>query len=104
MTMAPPSPLLNNAGSAANPTGLLIQNLRLGAKGIQQSGRSLAISTTGTVVTISWTTAAGLKLFSTPSLTAPNWTAVTEGVVVNGDQSAVRVEATDKARFFRLQQ
>ena len=91
--------------TAANPTGFRVEGLRAGAKlPGPTTGPALEVTRSGSEVSISWpTSATGFSLFTTASLTTPNWTAVLTGIVVSGDQNIYKVQGTDPARFFRLQ-
>ncbi|MBI2925809.1 MAG: immunoglobulin domain-containing protein, partial [Verrucomicrobia bacterium] len=96
--------VMNNGGTALNPTGLRVE-LRAGARrGEPAPNPALGITRAGLDTTISWpASATGFRLFRTGSLTAPNWTEVLQGIVVSGDQNNYKVQGTDPAGFFRLQ-
>ncbi|MCI0534816.1 MAG: immunoglobulin domain-containing protein [Verrucomicrobiales bacterium] len=91
--------------TAPNPTGLRVDGLRAGGKlpGATPSP-ALGITRSGAEFLISWpASATEFKLFTTTSLTAPQWTAATGAIVVSGDQNTYRAQGTDTSRFFRLQ-
>jgi hypothetical protein len=93
--------VMNNGGTAPNPTGLRVE-LRAGAR--QSRPPALGIIRSGGEITFSWPVAAvGFKLRTTTSLTAPSWTEVLNGIVVNGDQNTYKVQGTAPSGFFRLQ-
>jgi formylglycine-generating enzyme required for sulfatase activity len=70
---------------------------------LSATGYNLAIAPAGKAVTISWPTAAtNYVLQSTPTLSAANWQAVTNAVVVSSNTNYVTYTNNSVMRFFRL--
>lgn len=67
---------------------------------------TLQFSSSGNELTLSWpTNANGFVLQASDTLApVPNWTPVTAGLSVVGDQNTVTIAATNAMQFFRLQQ
>lgn len=97
--------VVNNAGTDANPAGFKVDNVRVGAiRGGGGAGPSLTATLSGSELTLSWpASASDYALFSTASLSSPNWTAVTESTTTTGGNKTVKVQVTAGSRFFRLQ-
>jgi hypothetical protein len=95
---------VNNAGAEANPIGLRVENLRAGAKPMVSAAPKIAILRGAQGATLSWpASAAGFKLFATPSLNAPSWTEVS-GVQTGSATHSITIGLTNTARYYRLQQ
>jgi len=63
----------------------------------------LAIAFKGNQLVISWSSGnAGYVLESTPDLTGPNWSAVTDQPVPVGTSQTVSLDLSNNTRFFRL--
>jgi hypothetical protein len=97
--------VVNNANTALNPTGLRIEGIRAVAKrGGEEPPPVLNIMRVGNQVKLSWpAAAAGYSLYKKTELSAPDWTAVTEPIVVEDDMNTVSVEAQEGVQFFQLQ-
>ena len=63
----------------------------------------LAITATGSDVTIAWATnGLNFTLLSSPEVAATNWTAVTNTPVVANGSNLVTISASDANGFYRL--
>lgn len=95
--------VVNNAGANENPTGLRVENLRLGAQRAQAAGPTLSVSRSGAEITLSWPSGSGLVLHVTDALVPANWRPVTETVGTAGDRQSVKIQVAGNMRFYRLQ-
>jgi len=67
------------------------------------TGVHLNLSFAGGNLVLSWSAAAtGFQLQFSPTISPPNWTAVTQTATVNGNTASIALPASSAAGFFRL--
>jgi hypothetical protein len=92
--------ILYNIGDP-NPTGLQIQDLKIGANFLSVAP-TLAVAKDGAQVKIAWASSAtGFSLQKAPAVTGP-WNSESTAAVLEGSQWVVRVAPTATAQFYRL--
>ena len=93
--------VINNGGTAANPSGLRVDDLALSGVTITQPP-GLAVSLSGGIIQIAWpTNATGFALQETSALPG-GWTNSAASVSFQGNQSVATINPVGSAKFYRL--
>ena len=93
--------VINNGGTAANPSGLRVDDLALSGVTITQPP-GLAVSLSGGIIQIAWpTNATGFALQETSALPG-GWTNSAASVSFQGNRSVATINPVGSAKFYRL--